>query len=148
MEFQGGILKYFHPILYPVFIMLLPIRTPTTLVVTLGFILGISVDYFYASLGIHASATVFIAFSRSLLLNLMEPRGGYNVNYSPTRRRLGMSWFLRYAAFMLGIHLLFYFSVEAFTFVYIDRILLNFLFSFILSFALLVLYVLLFNPKD
>ncbi|MCB0519699.1 MAG: hypothetical protein H6577_08855 [Lewinellaceae bacterium] len=139
---------YLHVIVYPIFILLLPLRTPRALIILLGFTIGFTVDIFYDSLGVHASAAVFTAFVRSVVLQFMEPRGGYNVNYSPTAARMGMGWFLRYSAILMFIHLFFYFSVEAFTFVYIVDILLKTIVSFILSMLFIIIYQVLFNPLD
>ena len=146
LEFQVGWLEYIHPMVYPLFIMLLPLRTPAPLVVGLGFLTGLGIALFYQSLGLHASATVFLAYIRSYVFGWIEPRGGYNVNFSPTRRRFGMNWYLRYVLIMLAIHHVFYFSVEAFTFVYIWQIVFNTLFSFVVSFLFIMMYQLVFDP--
>ena len=139
---------YFQIILYPLFILLLPIRTPHTLLVFLGFLIGITIDMFYVSPGVHASASVFTAFIRPIVLSSIEPRGGYNVNYSPTKNRFGLTWFLTYSSILLFAHLFFYFSVEAFTFYYIIDILLRTLASFIISMIFIIMYQFLFDPRD
>jgi len=139
---------YLHIVIFPVFIMLLPMRMPKALVILLGFAIGIVVDFFYNSLGLHASAAVFTAYVRPFVLNILEPRSGYNVNYSPTAARMGFGWFLQYAGILLFVHLFFYFSVEAFTFVYIVDILLKTLVSFVVSMIFVTIYKLLFNPLD
>lgn len=139
---------YFNLILYPIFIFLLPLRTPKPLVIFLGFLLGISVDLFYHSYGVHASAAVFTAFIRPLALKYLEPRGGYNANHSPTKRRLGLNWYSRYAAFLLLPHLLFYFSIEAFSPVYYIDILLKTIVSFIVSIVFIIIHQLLFDPVE
>ena len=139
---------YLHIIVFPVFILLLPLRTPRALIILLGFLIGISIDFLYNSMGVHASAAVFTAFIRPYLLKILEPRGGYNVNYSPTAERMGLAWFFRYAAILMFLHLFFYFSVEAFTFVYIVNILAKTFVSFIVSMIFVLIYQLLFNPMD
>lgn len=139
---------YLHIIVFPIFIMLLPLRTPRVSIILLGFAIGITVDFFYNSIGLHASAAVFTAFIRPFVLKALEPRGGYNVSYSPTARRMGMGWFLQYAAILLFLHLFFYFSAEAFTFVYFIDILLKTIVSFGVSMVFLVIFQLLFNPID
>ncbi|MBI5916316.1 MAG: hypothetical protein HY842_13145 [Bacteroidetes bacterium] len=139
---------YLHIIVFPVFILLLPIRTPKTLLVFLGFLIGISVDFLYDTLGVHSSAAVFTAFVRPLVLKFFEPRGGYNMSYSPTAARMGLGWFLRYAAILMFVHLFFYYSVEAFTFVYIVDILMKTMVSFSVSMIFVVIFQLLFNPLD
>lgn len=140
--------RYLHIMLFPLFIMLLPLRAPQILVLLLAFVAGLAVDAFYSTPGVHASASVFIAFIRPTVLRILEPRNGYNVNYSPTAARLGLGWFLRYAAVMLGSYLFFYFSVEAFSFVYFLDILLKTIVSFIASMIFVVIFQIVFNPVE
>jgi len=140
--------RYLHVIVFPIFILLLPLRTPRVMVLGLGFLIGLTVDAFYSTPGVHASAAVFTAFARPIVLKSLEPRAGYNVNYSPTAARFGKGWFLRYSSILMFLHLLFYFSVEAFTFVYIVDILLKTMVSFVTSMIFVVIYQTLFNPVD
>ncbi|HHM20957.1 MAG TPA: hypothetical protein ENJ20_02935 [Bacteroidetes bacterium] len=139
--------RYLHVIVYPIFLLLLPMRIPVALVILLGFLIGFFVDMMYGTWGIHASASVFTAYIRSFIFKILEPRGGYNVNLSPTAANLGSRWFFQYAAIMLLLHLFFYFSVEAFTFVYIVDILLKTFVSFIVSMLFLTGFQLIFDPK-
>lgn len=139
---------YLHIIVFPLFIVLLPLRTPTTLVIFLSFLLGISVDFLYDTLGVHASAAVFTGYLRSLILRLLEPRGGYNMSYSPTIARMGLGWFVQYVAILMFAHIFFYYSVEAFTFVYIVDILIKTIVSFLASMVFIMIFQLLFNPLD
>ena len=143
-----GSFQYMEIILYPLFLILLPIRTPHSILVLLGFVLGLSVDIFYDSPGVHAAASVFTAFIRPLIIRLTQSRDSYNLNQSPTMRNFGRNNFLIYAAVMLLIHLFTYFSVEAFTFVYIKQILLRTFSSFVFSLILLIMYMFVFNPKE
>jgi hypothetical protein len=124
------------------------LKTPKTVLLLIGFALGLIIDIFYDSLGVHASACVFTAFIRPLLLQLIEPRGGYPINVSPTKFHFGTRWFLLYSGIALFLHLLFYFSIEVFTFVYFLEIWLKTIFSFIFSFLTVLLYIFLLNPKD
>ena len=139
---------YFNIILYPVFIFLLPLRTPKPLVIFLGFVLGLCVDLFYSSPGVHTSAAVFIAFIRPVVLNYIEPRGGYNNNHSPTKERMGMNWYIRYSGILLFIHLFFYFFVEAFTPMYIFNILAKTFVSFFASLTFIIMHQIIFNPVE
>lgn len=146
MYIEALVLEYIHLLLYPLFIVLLPIRTPNILVMILGFVTGLTIDLFYDSIGVHAAACVFAAFIRPLALALFEPREGYGVNQSPTKKQFGMARFLGYAAVVIGGFLFFYFSVEAFTFVYIVDILLNTFFSFAGTMLFVLIYMLIFDP--
>ncbi len=144
----GSRSNYFHAIVFPLFIIWLPLRIHHALLVLLGFAIGITVDLFYDSLGIHASACVFIAFIRPLILRFISPQGGYNMNFSPTRARFGTSWFLIYAAIMMLAYLFFYFSVEVFTFYLFGEIALRTLCSFFLSMFFITILQFLVNPLD
>ena len=144
----GSSFNYVSLIIYPLFLMLLPLRTPHSLLVLLGFVIGIIVDAFYDSYGVHASASVFIGFIRPYVLRILEPKGGYTQNTSPTKRRLGTSWFFIYAAIILFLHLFFYFSMEAFTFYYIVDIILKTVSSFIISIVIIMLYQFIFDPLE
>jgi len=53
---------YINPYMYVLFILLLPFETPRWLLLISGFAIGISIDLFANTPGMHASATVFMAF--------------------------------------------------------------------------------------
>lgn len=139
---------YLHIVVFPLFILLLPLRTPRTLVIFLAFVIGISVDFLYDTLGVHASAAVFTGFARSLVLRMLEPRGAYNMAYSPTIARMGLGWFVQYVSILMFSHIFFYCSVEAFTFVYIADILIITIVSFLASMVFIMIFQLLFNPQE
>ena len=141
-----GDFTFLRFIIYGIFVLLLPIKTPRMLVVLLAFSLGLGVDIFYDSLGVHAAATTLLGYVRPLLFKILEPFHGYDVEDSPTLKTFGASWFVPYLAMGLFIHLFAYFSIEAFTFVYIFDIVLDTIFSFISSFFLLLLGQFLLNP--
>ena len=78
--FQAGVLNqvqlggFINPYLYILFVILLPVGTPGWLVLMLSFGMGISIDMFSNSPGIHTSATVFVGFMRTFLLASLMPR--------------------------------------------------------------------------
>jgi len=144
---SGTFFFYVSIMIYPIFVMLLPFNIQHWVMVCFGFLLGISIDIFYDSPGVHASATVFLAFIRPTVLKFVEPRGGYNITQIPAKSYLGANWFLSYAALMILLHHLFYFSVEAFTFVYITQIIIKTILSFIFSMIFVMIYQFIFDPK-
>ncbi len=148
LELGGTNFNYIQVYVYPVLLFLLPVNINRSYLLLYGFFLGLVIDMFYGSPGMHASACVFVAYVRQVILRGLEPRGGYNESYSPTKYRMGVTWFLRYMAIMLGIHLFFFFSVEAFSFAYLQSILLKTISSFIISFIVIGIYVFISNPKD
>ena len=124
----------------PLTVMILPISYPKATVLTIAFIIGLFIDYFYQSLGLHASSLVLIAFARPYILSVIEPRGGYRTDKTLSSSSYGMSWFLSYSAILLILYLLVYFSLDAFSLVYIDKILVNALLSFIASYVVVCTY--------
>ena len=144
----GTDFNYIQIFVYPLFIMLLPIQISKALLILLGFLLGISIDVFYDSPGLHASAATFSAFIRPFVLGVMQPRGGYKINALPNKNQFGFNWFVRYASILMAFHLLWYFMVEAFQFSQILQVLLKTICSFIASIIFITLYVFIFNPRD
>ncbi len=138
---------YINIHIYPLFILLLPFKIDRMLLSFLGFLAGLTIDVFYDSPGIHASALLLIAYIRPIIIRRLEPKGGYTSNSSPTPKRMGWGWFLRYAAILMVIHLFFYFSVEAFTYAYIISILIKTVVSFALSMLFILLIMAIFNPS-
>jgi hypothetical protein len=140
--------NYINIFVYPVFIMLLPVNIPSALAISISFVFGMSIDWFYNSPGIHAGACVFTAFARPLVLGILEPRGGYPLAGGPTQNALGIGWFMRFSAICLFFHLLVYFSIHYFSFVYFFKILLSTIISFVFSMVFIVMYQFLLNPKE
>lgn len=105
---------YLNPFLYVLFILMLPFNTPNWLVLILGFVLGICIDMFCDTGGLHAAASVLMAFLRPSVLKIIAPREGYNVIHKPTIQQFGFNWFLSYAGILVLVHHLFLFYLEAF----------------------------------
>jgi hypothetical protein len=146
IDITFGDFNYIHFSIYPIIIALLPYKTNKTLVVLIGFCLGLFIDVFYDSLGVHAAASTFTAYFRTYLLNLLSPTEGYSKD-GLTSYSYGFVWFLSYLGIMLFLHLLLLYGIEAFSFIYIKEILLRTIFSFIASLFLLTVGQLIFNPK-
>lgn len=134
-------------ILYPIFILILPLKMPRSLVIFLAFLLGLSVDMFYDSPGLHASASVLLAFLRPIILRGLSPSGGYDIDSNPTKHKYGIIWFAQYAGILMAFHLFWYFCLEVFTPVYYDRILWRWISSWLASMLLIVLYQFIFDPE-
>lgn len=109
----GGIVS---PYLYILFIILLPFETPKWLLLISAFFLGISIDVFSDTIGLHAFASVFIAFIRPFVLNSFAPHEGYSVGSTPLINNYGFVWFLRYSALLTIIHHIIFIFIEAFSF--------------------------------
>lgn len=134
--------------IYPVIILLLPFRLARQYVTILGFAIGLIIDMFYDTVGVHAFALTALAYARGLILQYMEPRGGYTMTMSPTRHSMGLNWLLIYTAVAYLIHVFLFYTAEIFTFVYLGQILLKTVISFLLSMLTVIGYHMLFNPRS
>lgn len=95
------------------FLIFLPVDMERPALMLIGFFLGLSVDIFYDSLGIHAAASVFIGFIRPTLINALTPQGGYEIGISPGLQKMGFSWFLTYTGLLVFAHHFAIFYIEA-----------------------------------
>ena len=92
------------PFIYPIFIFLLPIKISNLRLLLLSFGMGLTVDIFSNTGGIHAAASVFIAYLRPFLLNNLMPGGKIEDQAQPDMEKLGLVSFLIYAGSLLLIH--------------------------------------------
>lgn len=129
---------YINPYIYILFVMLLPVNTPKYLMLLSGFLLGLAVDVFSNSLGMHTAATVFIAFIRPAVIRSISNREEDRHNY-PGLKQNSFSWFLFYAFIMVFFHHLVYFFLEIFTFTHILGTLLKVIVSSLFSVCVIVL---------
>lgn len=106
--------RFINPFVYVLFILMLPFDTPKWLLLVSAFFLGVSIDMFYDTAGMHAAATVFMAYARPGVLSIFLPRGGYENGTQPTIEYLGLPWFLSYAGVLIFLHHLALFYIEVF----------------------------------
>jgi rod shape-determining protein MreD len=105
---------YMIPYIYLLFILLMPFETPRWLQLLAGFGLGLTIDLFSNTLGMHTAATVLAAFARSYMLGLLAPRDGYEPDSFPRIHYYGFSWFLKYTLVIVFIHHFALFYLEVF----------------------------------
>ncbi len=133
--------------IYSIIILLLRIRMSRHYVTIIGFLLGLVIDMFYDTVGVHAFALTAMAYARGIILSYLEPRGGYQLTMSPTRHSMGINWLLAYTALSVILHVFLYFTAEIFTFVYLGKILVKTIITFLLSMMAIMGYHMLFNPR-
>jgi rod shape-determining protein MreD len=136
-----------HLNLYVLVILLLPIKSPRLLDMIIAFLLGLGVDMFYNSPGLHASALVFVAFVRPLIIRILTPRDDYDFTDRPVISSLGLLWFVQYAGSLLLLHSLWLYALEAFDFGLLGKSVLNALLSTILTLVTIVILDYLYTPK-
>ena len=127
------------PFVYTLFILLLPFEIAGWFLLLSAFILGMTIDVFMNTPGLHASATLFMALFRPLVLRSIAPRDGYETGTFPRLSIYGFTWFLKYSVILVVLHHIFLFIVEAFGFSDILSILSRILLSSVISIFLIVL---------
>ncbi len=133
------------PSLYLLFIILLPKDLPNWAVMFSGFLLGLCLDVFMNTLGMHAVACVFIAFLRPTILSILMPEKALESRrYTPSVKLMGWIPFLTYALILTFIHHVTFFSLEVFNFNDIFYLSLKILLSTILTLLMIVIFELLF----
>lgn len=130
---------FINPYMYILFVLLLPFETPGWLVLFLSFILGLTIDMFTDTLGMHTSATLFMGFLRPFVLQSIAPRDGYEPGTFPRIYYMGFAWFVKYAIILIFAHHLFLFTVEVFNFTVFHLVLWRTILSTIFSSVLIIL---------
>ena len=140
--------RFINPFLYVLFILILPFETPKWLLLVSSFLLGLTVDMFYDTSGMHASASVWMAYVRPGMLSLLAPREGYENNTQPTIQRYGIPWFITYAGTLIFLHHLVLFYIEIFRFSEFFSTLFRVLVSSFFTLLLIFISQYLFSNKD
>ena len=128
-----------NPFLYIGFLILLPIETAGWLLLVLGFVLGITIDMFTNTPGMHAASSVLIAFIRPSLHRVMIPRDTFQPGTQPDVATFGIPWFLKYVIVMTLIHHAALFLLEAMSFQHVWVILVKAVGSSFVTILLLML---------
>jgi hypothetical protein len=136
---------YVHPYIYLIFVMLLPINMPGWQLLISGFGIGLAIDLFMGTLGMHAGATTLMAFCRPTIIKLVSGSQKFENIKEPNVNQLGFDWFIRYTLCMVAVHNFTLFMFEGFSFHLVGQALLRILISVPVSMFLILLILYLFS---
>lgn len=126
---------YINPYVYLVFILLLPVDVAGWLLLGSSFALGLTIDMFLDSMGMHAAASVLLAFCRPAIVRLITIRSDFEPGTIPTISNRGLNWIMTYSFLLILIHHFALFFLEIFRFAEfwstLYRIILSTLFTFV-----------------
>lgn len=135
IQFMG----YIVPMVYILFVLLLPLSSPRWLTLLLAFVMGLIIDSFNNTPGMHTSAIVLMAFLRDPILQLF-------VSYdevpklTPSFLTLGLSTFSKYLIILVVIHHTFLFILDAFSFynisILVPKLIISIFVNLVLIFAI------------
>lgn len=134
---------YINPYIYIIFIFLFPIRDSRLILLLVSFILGMLVDMFSDSGGVHAAAAVSLAYARPILLKTSFGMSyeHHSIKFSNTE----IGSLLTYITFGTLVHHFILFTFEIFNISNILLILKKTLFSSIFTIILSLLIIILFS---
>jgi len=140
-----NLLGYINPYIYILFIVLYPLDGNKTTLIFLSFLLGLSIDIFENSGGVHAAASVLIAYLRDFVLKY-----SFGVSYEHNNVKLNkatVSEKITYLGSIILFHHIVLFSLEIFSFNHALLLLKSTLFSGIFTFILVYGSIVLFSRK-
>lgn len=138
-------LGFVNPYPYILFILLFPINSNRATLIATSFLLGITLDMFSNSGGMHAAASLVMAYSRPWVL-----RSVFGVAYEYNTIRIATISFTErffYATILIFIHHFVLFLLETFNLTDIIYILKKTLFSAIFTLVLSLIFITLFSVK-
>ncbi|WMI64055.1 rod shape-determining protein MreD [Aestuariibaculum sp. YM273] len=138
-------LGYINPYPYILFILLFPVKNNRMLIIFLSFLIGLTVDLFQDSGGIHAAASVFIAYARPLILKF-----SFGMMYEHQTIKFDNVEFgskFTYISILTLVHHFVLFSLEIFNASKIILVLQKTLFSSIFTILLCILATIIFSRK-
>ncbi|WP_242202662.1 rod shape-determining protein MreD [Aestuariivivens insulae] len=136
-------LGYINPYPYLLFILFYPVKNNRMLFIFLSFLLGLTVDMFLDSGGIHAAASVLVAYARPIFL---KSTFGTIYEYQTIKfNNVEFGSKLTYIAFLTTIHHIVLFTLETFSTSKIILTLQKALFSSIFTILLCILLTIIFS---
>lgn len=96
--------QYIVPYLYFLFILWLPFSVSRFWLLVIGFLTGLTLDYFMWTPGLHAAACTLIAYVRPLLVTVLTPKDSTELSYREPSAK-AMQW-APYAVYVVMLTLL------------------------------------------
>jgi rod shape-determining protein MreD len=137
---------YLNPFIYIVFIIYYPIKNDRMFFIFISFIIGLLIDVFSDTLGLHAAAAVTIAYLRPLILKMSF--GLAYIHQVIKFKNIDFRKKIIYISLLSLTHHTVLFSLEVFNFSKIFFILERALFSSILTITLCILFSYLFKINE
>jgi rod shape-determining protein MreD len=127
---------YLNPYPYIAFVFLFPFKKERSALLILSFLIGLSIDFFTDSGGIHAASTLFIAYFRLYFVQLILRKSEFEY-YTFQLTSISVDKVLMYFFVLILIHHFMMFSLEFFDFQsffeILKRTLLSTIFTFLVT---------------
>jgi hypothetical protein len=138
-----------NPYIYFLFILWLPFKTGRRTLMVFALALGLCLDYFTKTPGLHAAPCVFIAYLRPFLINVLISHEGAEANYEePSIRSMGFAPYFTYTAVLTFLHHSILFLLEALQFAGLWYFVVKTMLSVVISLLIILIVELLFVRKQ
>lgn len=137
---------YLNPLVYIAWVFLFPISKNKSVILLTSFFIGLSIDFFSDSGGIHAAATLFIAFIRLPVLKVFLRKSDFDYLLFNLRATSFSKAFF-FISVLTIIHHFIVFSLEYFNFNSFVTIISNTLITSIFTIFISILGIILFTKK-
>ncbi len=104
---------YVAPLVYILFIVMLPTETKQLVMLAMGVLTGVVMDSVMGTGGLNSIATIFVAFFRAHIIRLIVGRERGVVRGVPSGAFFGEGDFLWYIAIVISLHHLIFFLFES-----------------------------------
>ena len=138
---------FINPQVYVLFILMLPFEISGFWLLSFAFMMGLTVDFFQHTPGMHAAASVTLAFLRPGVIRLVGKKEDLEPWQYPNVRDAGSMWFLAYVLILVFLHHLFLFYLEVFRFSEFFHTLLKVLINTVLTTLIIMLIQYLFYSR-
>ena len=128
-----------HPYIYVLCLLMMPITLPHSLSMILGAVIGLVMDVFCNSLGVHMAACILLMFIRPYLIGAIV-NDKDRLNEQISSRTIGMEALIKYVVIGVLVHHLTVFSLAAWSFSHIWFVLLETLVSSIVTILIIIGY--------
>lgn len=128
-----------HPYIYVLCLLMMPITLPHSVDMVIGALVGLVMDVFCNSLGIHTASCILIMFIRPYLIGAIV-NDKDRLNEQISLRAIGMEAMLKYTVILVLIHHFVVFSLAAWSWHHIGFVLLETLVSSIVTISIIIGY--------
>ena len=128
-----------HPYIYVLCLLMMPITLPHSMDMLIGAVVGLIMDIFCNSMGIHTAACILLMFIRPYLLGVIV-NDKDRLNEQISLRAVGMEAFAKYVVILVLLHHMTVFLLAAWSWTHIGFVLLETLVSGIITISLIIGY--------
>src|SRR5690606_10244736 len=135
------------PLVYIIFILIYPPQRNRYLFLTLCFLLGLGIDIFESTGGIHAFSSITIGFLSRYFIRLISGTRFFEIEEFSFSDFSAGQWFV-YSVLMVVIHHFFLFLLESFSFSNFSEILLRAIYCSAYTLIFVFFYLILFIKRE